>query len=384
MADIKKIEKFCDSLMSQRMYPNSLLELRRLSEKTKKVLLKVIRQYQNKNDKDDRGYIETELIKRFLSYSPFLNKKFKKIQGPVSIRCMSSDEYPQIFYLLGDTHTRKSTCTKEHTVSKWIYSTIINSPVFIDVYLETPYMYKDYIHLEKGIFKSKTDKYIRDVNILFSKCFFNESDAVCQTTRFHYTDMRAIFETKEQEKGRKIFRKILKNKATKEDMKDLRYINNWLAFLRDPNSIIYTRIEKQMDNILNINIQKYLRKSYQDCLKSGSHFLDNVNLTEIKTNKKATERIPVHEINTYRICLMDYYLMARCFRSYHRKSSEYYRPSYNNIIYAGDRHVKNYADILEKLGFKTTYKNISRTKKSNYQCVDISLMEQPMFHQRYR
>ena len=65
MIDIKKIEKFCDSLMSQKMYPNSLLELRGLSEKTRKILLKVIKQYQNKTDGYVRGYIETELIKRF-------------------------------------------------------------------------------------------------------------------------------------------------------------------------------------------------------------------------------------------------------------------------------------------------------------------------------
>ena len=310
--------------------------------------------------------------------------KFKKIQGPISIRCMCSSEHPQIFYLLGDTHKRNSTCTKEFSVSRWLTSTIISSPVFIDVYLETPYIYENYISIKKGILGTSINNYLQDVNSSFSSCFFNKNDTVCQTARFHYTDMRSILETEDQKKGRLLFFKILKNIATKKDVKNLRYINGWLAFLRDPNSIIYTRIEKQIDSIENTKIQKYLRKRYQNCLKSSSRFLNDVNITGVKTIKKARERIPVNEIKTYRICLMDYYLMARCFRSYHKIDSYYYRSGYNNIIYTGNLHVKNYTNILEKLGFKTTYKNISKTKKSNYQCIDISLMEQPMFHQRYR
>ena len=87
-----------------------------VSGKAKKDLLKVIKQYQSKEDRDSGGYIETELIKRFLSPSPFLNKKFEEIQGPVSIRYISSNEYPQIFYLLGDVHSKMSTCTKKLTV----------------------------------------------------------------------------------------------------------------------------------------------------------------------------------------------------------------------------------------------------------------------------
>lgn len=142
MSDINRIEKFCESLFSPNLYPNSLLELKGISKKTKKILLEVIRQYQTRVEISSGRYIETELIKRFLLPSPFLNKKFKKIQGPATIRYMRSDKHPQIFYLLGDIHTRDSTCPKMEEVHEWLWDTIINSPVFIDVFLETPYMYE--------------------------------------------------------------------------------------------------------------------------------------------------------------------------------------------------------------------------------------------------
>ena len=87
---------------------------------------------------------------------------------------------------------------------------------------------------------------------------------------------------------------------------------------------------------------------------------------------------------------MDYYLLARCFRTYKKKGG-YSRPSYNNIIYCGAYHIETYVFLLDKLGFKIDakvdqllglymYKPNSLTKM---QCLDISKIKQPLFHQRY-
>lgn len=382
MSDFYKIQKFCDSLTSPELYLNSLLELKGISEKTKRILLKVIAQYQTQKDRYSAGYVETELIKRFLSPSPFLNERFRQIQGPASIRYMCSNEYPQIFYLLGDVHIRQSTCPKRLEVGEWLLNTIINSPVFIDVFLETPYMSEGYFIPKKGIFRETSNTYIKDVNVKFKNCILGDNDPICQTARFHYTDMRSVYETKKQREGASIFKNIKKGKATKEQIKKWKYINDWLSFLRDPHSIIYTRIEKQIHNIENPKIRSYLHKSYQNCIRS-SHFLKNVNLEGVMTNKQAQRIIPIEKIKNYRICLMDHYLMARCFRTF-RQTSGYSKPPSNIIIYAGDHHIGNYIDILQNLGFEIKYKNVSRIKKSNYQCIDISGMEQPMFHSRYR
>jgi hypothetical protein len=382
MSDFYKIQKFCESLTSSELYPNSLLELKGISEKTKRILLKVIAQYQTQKDKYSGIFIETELIKKFLSPSPFLNERFRQIQGPASIRYMRSNEYPQIFYLLGDVHIRRSTCPKRLEVDEWLWNTIISSPVFIDVFLETPYMSEGYFIPKKGIFRETSNTYIGGVNTKFKNCILGDYDPFCQTARFHYADMRSVYKTEKQRKGHSLFKSIKKGTATKEQIKNWKYINDWLTFLHDPHSIVHTRIEKQIYNIENPKIRNYLYASYRNCIRS-SHFLKNVNLKGVTTNKQAQKIIPIKEIRNYRICLMDHYLMARCFRTF-RQTSGYSRPPSNIIIYAGDHHIGNYIDILQNLGFEIKYKDVSRIRKSNYQCIDISGMEQPMFHSRYR
>ncbi len=67
----------------------------------------------------------------------------------------------------------------------------------------------------------------------------------------------------------------------------------------------------------------------------------------------------------------------------HKKTSEYSRPSYNNIIYAGDAHIATYMLKLRALGFTVDYTKHATTKY-NFQCIDIYGMKQPMFHQRYK
>ena len=82
---------------------------------------------------------------------------------------------------------------------------------------------------------------------------------------------------------------------------------------------------------------------------------------------------------------MDYYLMARCFRKFERKKDEYYLPPANIIIFAGDAHISNYIEILGKLGFTINFqKKRTNVNDPNYQCLNISEMKQPMFHQRFK
>ncbi len=89
----------------------------------------------------------------------------------------------------------------------------------------------------------------------------------------------------------------------------------------------------------------------------------------------------------------DYYLIARCFRSYDKKEG-YSRPSYNNIIYVGGYHGRTYLKILRKIGFNVDVsvpKNLESVKDSSLkvkrggtaQCLNISTLQQPLFRQRY-
>ena len=77
MADYEKVLRLCDKLTRGNgdKYPNALKSLLGISDETKEILLRVIRKYQTNHANTESGYIESELIHRFLLPSPFLRSK---------------------------------------------------------------------------------------------------------------------------------------------------------------------------------------------------------------------------------------------------------------------------------------------------------------------
>lgn len=400
--DLKKVENFCYQIKNSE-YPISLKSLIGISEETKNTLLRVINFHHLMNEKGDSVYTESELIKRFLLPSEFLHKRIKEVTGPISIHQMSSNKYPQIFYLFGDEHIKTEGCgvSPPYHIGDWIKDTISNSPVFIDVYVEKSYSYKNYPSTsvfirEKGV--ESANDYLDVLYAFFRECFYqvqcknSESNYVCddyscKTSRFHYTDMRDLFETEEQLKGGIIFDKILRtSSSTLKNISDdniekiIKKINVYIDFFRDPESIIYRRIEKQFLNISDDHIRITISRKFKDCLKKNKRFLNPIKNKNIDYSK-------IFGILEYGTCLMDYYLIGRCFRNFKKVPSssgafKYSRPSYNNIIYSGDYHTNNYVNILLDLGFKIDFENYA-DRSGNFQCLDIFKMKQPMFHQRY-
>ena len=379
MDDLAKIINFCELITKKdRDYPNSLKSLAGISDKTKGIMLKVIKKYQKGKTKQNAGYVETELIRRFLDPAPFLNTPIKEVEGPVALYQMShpnSKKYPRIFYLIGDVHVKQSKCPG-YSIVKWIHDTIVNSPCFIDVYLESPYHYKKYRMIKEKWIDPNT--YLMDMYYGFEKCFKKQTMLdfdVCQTSRFHYTDIRKICKT--------------------------------IDLLLNKESFIHKRIQKQFDNITDKNIRTALEQSFQKCQEK---YIRRVQTADIDTGKKIKDIIDYGKILAYQMCLMDYYLMGRCFRNYEgdlrgAKGVKYRRPSYNNIIYTGDLHTENYVKILTELGFKIDFKDINEEVEDidalvaktpgmsneqrfntipDFQCLDVSKMKQPMFHQRYK
>jgi len=310
--------------------------------------------------------------------SPFLQKKVREVEGPISVYQMSSNKYPQIFYLFGDHHVKKSMCAKIPKFHTWIKDTILNSPVFIDFYLETPYQYMDYPTSQHEDFK---DSYMQDFYKDFKKCFIHVKNlpGYCQTSRLHYTDTRRITETPEQEEMTDAkYEDIYSHFKMRVIKRKVKKANDFFDFVTNPHSFLRKRIKKQFDAIGNKQIRDTINKELVKCLdkyKKGIRHLVY----------KEPDRFKVLEVlwavDDYEKCLMDFYLIARCFRSYDKKEG-YSRPGYNNIIYAGDIHVKNYVKILKMLEFHVdTEMQSSEGKK--YQCLDISKIRQPLFHQRY-
>ncbi len=398
MADDEKCRKFYSQILNKDKHPDYLKSLIGISDDTKSKLMSCISDFQDTLGREKEhygGYVESKLVYRFLNPSPFLSEKIKEVGGPVLLYQMSHpniSEYPQIFYLFGDLHVMLSKCPG-YGIADWIYDTIIDSPVFIDVYLESPYLYKDYDSSKMG---KKTPNYIKDIYDRFKNCFDKESKIVCQTSRFHYTDMRRIFETKYQRYGYTQISK-LKNPVLTEMIK--LYVNAYFDYLLSEESVINKRIRKQIDNIENPVIKRVLEDCLQHCREKNR--FDYISQGDI--GRKLSEVVNYNSVQNYGDCLMDYYLMTRCFRTY-KKGVKYFLPSYNNIIYAGGGHIRSYINILTKLGFVIDFEKVDFDAEApgmeekfaqsdgiiewfqsipNFQCLDISEMKQPMFHQRY-
>ena len=408
MSDLAKINNFCKLITKKdRDYPNSLKSLVGISDKTRGIMLKVIKKYQKGKTKQNAGYVETELIRRFLDPAPFLNTPIKEVEGPVALYQMShpnSKKYPRIFYLIGDVHVKQSKCPG-YSIVKWIHDTIVNSPCFIDVYLESPYHYKKYRMIKEKWIDPNT--YLMDMYYGFEKCFKKQTMLdfdVCQTSRFHYTDIRKICKTRGAMDGSIIFH----YKDPIYTSFDKTAVNKFIDYLINKESIIHKRIQKQFDNIIDKPIRTALEQSFQKCQEKYLGYIRRVQTADI--GKNIEDVIGYESVCSYQICLMDYYLMGRCFRNYEgdlrgAKGVKYRRPSYNNIIYTGDLHTENYVKILTELGFKIDFKDINEEVEDidalvaktpgmsneqrfntipDFQCLDVSKMKQPMFHQRYK
>jgi hypothetical protein len=380
---VKKCKKFFDQIINEDKHPDYLHNLTNISKNDKLVLSKCIQDYKKTHDKNSSGYVEVELFDRFLNPPLFLKTHVKKIKGPVAVHQMSHSEYPYIFYLFGDLHSKIGKCV-DYTIVDWIKDTISNSPVFIDVYLESSFSYKK----NPGYSPRNVidDAYILDTYFSFENCFNKKSDPICKTSRFHYTDLRHIFESESQKRGYRLVR----NKPMLLYPEDISDINSYIIFLRNKKSILYARIEKQFENITNAVIRVKLKNSFRVFQRK---YLKNIK--PIAEGSKDGE-VVIFDINIpffeYGIGLLDYYLIGRSFRTY-KNSKKYSHPSYNNIIYTGDRHTNNYISILSEMGFvvdfvdknlpeKLTMSNI--ISAHNFQCLNVSKMEQPMFHQRYK
>ena len=405
MKDSDKVKKFCSRIHSTD-YPISLKELRGISKKTKSTLLETISEYQRDHEVDESGYVESELIKRFLNPSTFLNRNIQTVDGPVSIYQMSHPTLPQIFYLFGDVHLRVGGCSYNYPIAEWIKDTITSSPVFIDVYVEDTYHYKNYpirdieytdeiLHGE-NIGTRKSRHYLDDMNVFSEKCLKKfKNDTMCQTSRFHYIDLRFIFETETQLRGYLIFGSedpesaiLMLDKYEKSYIDD---INSYLKFIRNKDSFLYKRIRKQISNIKDRSSRKIIEQSFEKCLERREldfgYFEPSWSITPKFIEKMKTKELILSRFMSvidYGMCLMDHYIMARCFRDFKKRSGKYSRPSYNNIIYTGDAHTKDYVSILKKLGFIIDYEQTNYIYGYNSQCLvfDDNFI-QPMFHQRY-
>lgn len=392
MTQIEKVKEMCDMIKAED--PCFLKAFSGFSENTKNIILKEVEKYQKENVNSKKSsYIICELIRRFLSPSLFLNKKFHKIKGPVSIYQLSHKNYPHIFYLFGDDHrSRETVCPEREGINQYIKSLVENSPVFIDVYIEYQYYYKNYFKYidQPDIEYDAKRGFLDESYFLFDDCFNKKNSDACTTSRFHYTDVRFIFESEEQVRGySRIFEIRFKSNVFRSE-RNIKDIKACVDFKNNKNSFIYKRLEKQIENIDEDKIRAVIRKMYDENV--SKKFNHKIPTKESSRNEQLSFMYAfLNFFVTNDNNIIDIYVLSRCFRKF-KKTERYSFPSYNNIIYFGASHIFYYLKVLETLGFKVEFKDEGVMKlggakwfdHKKLRCIDISQMEQPMFCQRYK
>lgn len=393
MEDIEKIEKLCESLKMKD--PNFLKHLNDIGDNTKDIIVKIVDKVVNE-EYDGRdapiSLVISELILRYLTLKQPTSLP-KKLKGPSFLYVMKHKTYPQIIYLFGEQHMKRGIrCADSVIITQFIREIMFMSPVFVDIYLETPYKHKGYDFL--GI--SSFGEYLGDIEESLKECIYldksiEKSSPVCRTSRIHSIDIRRIMKSDKERKGYALLHEGFYGTLKKWGKKEHQKVRDYLTYIYEKDSIIYRKIRKQIDNIKNLGLRSDLENGFEECIEGSA---DLETLLKINPNPKTSVtlaqtklKLMANKLFIYSSCLMDYYFITRMFRTYDKRSGEYNWPSYNNIIYSGDMHTKNYLVILEGLGFRITESAedevYSRDGKIvREQCLDVSKIK-PFFHQRY-
>lgn len=296
-----------------------------------------------------------------------------KLEGSSSIINLYSKKYDKYIVLLGDVHQPFVSSQNSISITQYFQTYFQNNTKLIDFFIEIPFYHKT---SQDFIFKVSP---LRETYERFKNCY---TDKNC-SFRFHATDIRMgvgdtitkittdiqyIFQLLEYLELNyvwdiEIIKVFLQNSIFKNFCKLLR-LNTFHG-----HTIVKQRIEKQIDNIFDIDIKNiliskfntiYTEENIKQLEEFFNDFLDKIS-TMISTpnekeHKEFTEKFNklITPFNEYHILLLDIYTLSRVFRNFlpYRLNStsekiEYYNPSPKyNIIFLGQTHIDNIYDIL--------------------------------------
>lgn len=382
----------------------------------------ILKNYKNNNFIGYPGL--AYIINECINPSPYNNIKY--IYTISRITNLYSTEYNMNIYLFGDYHTNKYNC--EHidnttSVPLFILNQIKTSNDFVDLFIETPLIEKN---TDKEILKSGT--YIRNLkNKLYDCLFWNKNECIYPHLRAHNIDIRSsshihqyfklmeylttmyisfkkLFDNKDNTKNDELinqlkfdFRKfrnyyniINKNNVFQDKQSIIKYFNN--EVYKD------TKIEKQLNNIKNENVKFRIKKFFYNILNNYdfeyilqdniNEFFDTYNKSYKKNKQDFKQLWALLNIGgimeTFGTCsayFMDYYTIARLFRTYKEIPGKYSKRASSIIIYAGEYHTELYKKFLLSLGFNINL-DIENKEIYEYKCLNIDSIKQPIF--RYK
>lgn len=423
----------CDKLVNT--YNTNVLDDPNIDPDIKKEFFKASAKYRN-GDKGRKVLMDLIYNHEYSSNKP--TAKF--IGGPYTLTVHWSKEYQKMIYIFGENHSYKIECDKVGSFKKvdvitpienYLSDLILNTDVFIDLYIEFPAYSKIYKEYNDRFKPFQENFRLNKLFEQFKKClqYTTRSAKQCKLARVHYFDAR--FEDKEgMLEGTNLISlyrlyveliincvdpaiqadsfKILINYNPKimTVLKGLSS-NTEEEFVKFCESQLYDNyyVNKELDKIKeNLSLKKIILEFAKE------QFLDYgiIHRTMFKINipiifrylekndpsQAEKENFKRLFIDTYDATLSinaivsDVYLLSRIFKDFditkleekgYIGATDQPLRAHNIIIYTGNNHADRHRKFLEILKFKPIGSSGKSSDYPSKYCIDMKTIKQPFF-----
>jgi hypothetical protein len=333
---------------------------------------------------------------------------YKKIRGVIGVSEMYSELYGKHVYLFDDFHIAKKFCEENKDtidIDKLIQKTILqNQDKMIDVFIEIFY---DVFHIKmEDISKikfnsgdSEATSYMIKSHELLQECSnVKKKDCNYDNLRYHVSDIRfksgVHFDMRPETflMDKEIFFDLFGEEKT-TDLHRKRILQSFKI-----NRQLQAIEDEKVKSFIEHEIALYFETSEKLISQLRTYFKQSIFNARMEDTK-------IHLMKH----LMNFYILARMFRSFKKEKDMYSEPANNIIVYAGGDHVLAIISMLKKLKFSMVFSNIdsgyedfmtliSTAKdkqdilypkprvseiidrmKNAEPCIDITRMKQPLF-----
>ena len=421
----------CDKLVNT--YNTNVLDDTDIDPDIRKEFFKASVKYR---DRDKGRKVLMDLIYNHEYSSNKPTAKF--IGGPCTLTVHWSKEYQKMIYIFGEIHSDKIDCDKVGSFKKgdvitpienYLSELILNTDVFIDLYIEFPVYSKIYKEYNDSLKPFQENLRLNKLFEQFKKClqYTTRSAKQCKLARIHYFDTR--FEDNEgilqginliswyrinvqyiikyvdpaiQADTFKILinynpkiitvLKGLSSNTEEEFVKfctsqlyDNYYVNKELDKIKENLSLKNIILEFAKEYFLDYGIIH--RTMFKINISTIFKYLETIEPTRIeKENFKRAFIDTYKDSISINAIVADVYLLSRIFKDFditkleekgYIGATDQPLRAHNIIIYAGNNHAKRYRKFLERLKFKPIG---SSGKSDDYQyCIDMKTIQQPFF-----
>lgn len=423
----------CDKLVNT--YNTNVLDDPNIDPDIRKEFFKASVKYRN-GDKGRKVLMDLIYNHEYSSNKPTATF----IGGPCNLTVHWSKEYQKMIYIFGENHSDKIECDKVGSFKKgdvitpienYLSDLILNTDVFIDLYIEFPVYSKiDKEYNVKFIPFKKNDR-LQKLFEQFRKClqYTTRSAKQCKLARVHYFDARF-----EDNKGRTqginliswyrievkyiinyvdtaaqadMFKNLIieypkmivllkgLSSETEEDflkfcssqLHDNYYVNKELDKIKENLSLKKIILEFAKEHFIDYGITH--RTMFKINIPIIFKYLEKINPTPFEK-----ENFTIAFISTYNSTISinaivsDVYILSRIFKDFditkleekgYTGATDQPLRAHNIIIYAGENHAERHRNFLQRLKFKPIGASGKSGEYPYKYCIDMKTIQQPFF-----